>query len=250
MPDHRSGRKSYAKKDKTMSKHKYTVEVLQLKEVHEIPGAWNNEHFKGLLHLLEYEGVEDIPEEELKEMTCLALSDLEKEEAVEKVLEFRLGDRLNKGQRKNLGNEMQDDPLWIEYSDLSFHEELFNAGCMLYWTFPRNFPSPDIARLTFRIKAQKPEGRSNLTTPDAAFLCRILNGGMDEHNIMNRLFDESLEGNAFPESEHILWQFHAGEYKEGEGAIEITLYTSWNWVEDLKGVNTFDSVAWADGQLP
>ncbi|WP_372973752.1 hypothetical protein [Muriicola sp.] len=232
-----------------MATFKYEVEILALREVHEIPGTWDDESFKGLLHHLEYDGVEDIPREELREMASLALSDFEKEEAVEKVLEFRLGERLNKGQRKNLGNEMQEDPLWIEYSDLSFHEELFHVGCMLYWTFPRNFPSPDIAELTFRITALKPEAKNSLINPSASFLCRILNGGMDKYNIMNRLFDESLEGDAFPEADHILWQIRNKGFDEGSRAVTVTVYTSWNWVEDLKGVRNFESVAWTDGQL-
>ncbi len=232
-----------------MAKLKYRVEILSLKEVHEIPGAWDHNQFRGLLSHLEYEGAEDIPEAELKEMASLALSDFEKEEAVEKVLEFRMGEKLNKGQRKNLGNEMQEDPLWIEYSDLSLHEELFHVGCMLYWTFPRNFPSPDIAKLTFRLTAKSPEATGNIKNPTASFLCRVLNGGMDESNIMNRLFDENLEGNRFPEADHILWQFGTDDFDETSRSGTVTVYTSWNWVEDLKGVGEFDAAAWADGQL-
>ncbi|NER11308.1 hypothetical protein SAMN06265375_103337 [Muriicola jejuensis] len=232
-----------------MTKFKYRVEILALKEVHEIPGAWDDKQFRGLLTHLEYEGAEDIPEAELKEMASLALSDFEKEEAVEKVLEFRMGEKLNKGQRKNLGNEMQEDPLWIEYSDLSLHEELFHVGCMLYWTFPRNFPSPDIARLTIRLTAMSPEAMGNLKKLTASFLCRVLNSGMDESNIMNRLFDENLEANRFPEADHILWQFGTDDFDEKSRSVTVTVYTSWNWVEDLKGVNEFDATAWADGQL-
>jgi len=231
-----------------MPGYKYVVEVLQTKEVHEIPEAWGTEEFRGLLLHLEYEGVDEIPVEELKEMACLALSDFEKEEAVEKVLEFRLGDKLNKGQRKNLGNEMQEDPLWVEYSDLSLHEDLFHVGCMLYWTFPRNFPSPDIAKVVIRVTALNNESKANLLKPTASFLCRALKDGMDEYTIMYRLFDEGLEGNAFPEAEHIIWQFETSGYDETSSSTTITLYTSWNWVEDLKGVSKFDSNAYADGQ--
>ncbi len=232
-----------------MGKNRYEVEILALKEIHEIPGAWDDEQFRGLLRHLEYEGVDDIPPEELREMACLALSDLEKEEAVENVLEFRLGERLNKGQRKNLGNEMQEDPLWVEYSDLSLHEELFHVGCMLFWTFPRNFPSPDIAKLSFRITALNPEAKGNLRSPAASFLCRILNSGMDKYNIMNRLFDESLEGDKFPEADHILWQIENEGYDDLSKSTTVTVFTSWNWVEDLKGVRAYESIAWSDGQL-
>jgi hypothetical protein len=232
-----------------MPKYKYKVEILELKEVHDIPGAWGPEQFRALLGHLEYEGVDEIPEEELKDMACLALSDFDKEEAVEKVLECRIGDKLNSGQRKNLGNEMQEDPLWTEYSDLSLHEELFNVGCMLFWTFPRNFPSPDIARLKLKISALTNESRENLKDPKAPFLCRLLKDGMDQYTIMYRLFDENLDGNLFPEADHILWSYNVTETTEGPASVSVTIYTSWNWVEDLKGLQTFDSTAYADGQL-
>lgn len=232
-----------------MPNKKYTVELLQLKTVQEIPGTWNGEQFRGLLHHLEYDGVEEILEDELKDMASMALSDFEKEEAVEKVLEFWLNDKLNKGQRKNLANEMQEDPLWVEYSDLSLHEELFHVGCMLYWTFPRNFPSPDIAKLVLKISSSHPDSIINLNTPTPSFLCRILKDGMDEFTIMNRLFDENLEGNSFPEAEHIIWQMEASAFDKGTNSVTVTLYTSWNWVEDLKGVQEFQSTAYADGQL-
>ncbi|QBA64151.1 hypothetical protein [Muriicola soli] len=229
-----------------MPKTNYSVEILQLKAVQEIPGAWTTHHFRELLKHLEYEGVEEIAENELKEMACMALSDFEKEEAVEKVLEFRLGDKLKSGQRKNLGNEMQEDPLWVEYSDIALHEELFHVGCILFWSFPRNFPAPDIAKVVLKITPANPESKSDLSRPTAALLCRILNDGMDENTIMNRLFDESLEGNAFPEAEHIIWQMEASGYDPESGTVTVTLYTSWNWVEDLKGVQKFESSAYPD----
>lgn len=232
-----------------MAKLKYVVKIIELKEVHEIPGAWTHKDFLGILEHVEYEGAAGIPEDELKDMACLALSDFEIEEAAVKVLEYRLGDKLNKGQRQNLATELQEDKLWEEYSDLALHEELFNVGCILYWAFQRNFPEPDIARLQIHISSGNTESKGNLEQPTAAFLTRILNDGMDEHNIINRLFDDNLMGNSFPEAEHILWNFEASPYDANTHASTFTIYTSWNWVEDLKGVSGYESVAYADGQL-
>lgn len=232
-----------------MAKLKYSVKITELKEVHEIPGAWTHKDFLGILEHVEYAGAGDIPQEELKDMACLALSDFEIEEAAVKVLEYRLGDQLNKGQRQNLATELQEDKLWEEYSDLTLHEELFNVGCILYWAFPRNFPEPDIARLQIQITAANAESKVNLEQLTASFLTRILNGGMDENNIMNRLFDENLTGNSFPEAEHILWKYESTPYDSATQVCTVTIYTSWNWVEDLKGVSDYEAVAYADGQL-
>ena len=88
-----------------MANFKYDVRVQELKEIHEIPGAWKNEDFLDLLHHLEYDDADAVPAEELKEMASLALSDLTAEEAAVNVLELRLKEQLNKGQRQNLASE-------------------------------------------------------------------------------------------------------------------------------------------------
>lgn len=232
-----------------MVKLKYNVKITELKEVHEIPLVWTEEEFRGLLQHVEYDDAQEIPTEELKDMACLALTDFEVEEAAVKVLEYRLADRLNKGQRQNLAIELQEEKIWEEYADLSLHEELFHVSCMLYWAFPKNFREPDIARLKIAITALTQESAHNVAKPTASFLTRVLNDGMDVHNIINRLFDESMAANSFPEAEHIIWQFEALGTKENPSENTITIYTSWNWVEDLKGISEWESTAFTDGQL-
>jgi len=235
--------------DDHMAKYKYSVKLIELKEVHEIPFVWTEDEFRRLLQHVEYDDVQEIPPEELKDMACLALTDFEVEEAAVIVLEFRLGDRLNKGQRQNLAIELQEEKIWEEYADLSLHEELFHVSCMLYWAFPKNFREPDIARLKLTIISLTQESKKNIGEPTAAFLTRALNDGMDVHNIMNRLFDESLEANSFPEADNIIWQFEAHGAIENSNENTITIYTSWNWLEDLKGISEWESTAYADGQL-
>ena len=232
-----------------MAKYKYKVQLLELKEIHEIPLVWTEEEFRGLLQHVEYDDVQAIPAEELKDMACLALTDFEAEEAAVIVLEYRLGERLNKGQRQNLAIELQDEKIWEEYADLSLHEALFHVSCMLHWAFPKNFREPDIAALKLSITPLTQESRQNSEAPTAGFLTRVLNDGMDEHTLINRLFDESLVANSFPEAEDIIWQFEAHGARENSNDNTITIYTSWNWVDDLKGISEWESTAYADGQL-
>ncbi|MEQ8324733.1 MAG: hypothetical protein RIC15_10715 [Vicingaceae bacterium] len=175
----------------------YEVEVLELKEVHEIPDAWNKADFLGLLDKIEYEDALSIPDDELKEMTIMALSDLEPEEAAELVLEVRLGEKLTVGQRKNLAEELKDDRLWEEYAEISFHEELFNAGCMIHWAFPRIYPYPDIVRLQLGITSKNSASKFNLQHPTASFLASLLCDGMNEHNTIFRLFKKMSRGILF-----------------------------------------------------
>lgn len=228
---------------------KYQVHVLEMKEVHEIPNAWTNDDYKNLLNNVEYEDVDSIACEELKEMTAMALSDVALEEAVEQTLLVRLGDKLTKGQRHNLVQELQDERLWEEYSEIDMHEELFNVSTMLYMAYPKKFPEPDIVRITINIKALNTPSAINIKEPKASFLARLLTDGMDDHNIIYRLFDEQLASNSFPEAEHIIWQADINEFDEENQSTTITIHTSWNWVDELKGVKEYESKAYADGQL-
>jgi len=232
-----------------MSSFKYRVEVLELKEIHEMPNAWTNEDFKNLLSHIEYDDVASIPDEELKDMACLALSDFEVDEAAIKVLEYRLGDSLNKGQQQNLAEELKEDRLWEEYSNIKLHEELFNIGCILYWAFPKKFSTPDIVNLKLKVTSLNKESISNLERPNESFLCRILNDGMDSSNIMSRLFGANIKSNSFPEAQHIIWLYEASGFSALDNSNTFSVFISWNWVNKLRGVEMYESTAFSDGQL-
>lgn len=229
--------------------YRYKVEVLEFKEVHEMPTAWTPTDLLNLLNHLEYDDAASIPPEELKEMAAMALSELEPEEAAVKVLELRLGDRLNKGQRQNIADDLKEERLWEEYADISFHKELFNVGCMLNWAFPREFPEPDIVRICQNVKALNQQSSSNLQAATASFIARLLNDGMNEHNTIYRLFDERIDSNSFPEAADIIWEFEAQEYSMEDSSQSFTIYTSLNWVDELKGIISYESAAHSDGQF-
>lgn len=225
---------------------KYNVDLLELKEIHDMPEAWTFDDFFGLLGYIEYDDAASVPQNELKEMVCLALSDFEIEDAAVKILEFRLGEKLNKGQRQNLAEELKEDRLWEEYSDITLHEELFNVACMLYWTFPKDFSTPDMVKLKVRIVSLNKESTNNLIHPTPSFLARILNDGMDNNNIMYRLFGANIKSNSFPESEHIIWKFEESGFSEEDNSNTFIMYTSWNWVRKLKGTEEYESRAFSD----
>lgn len=226
--------------------NQYQVEVELLKEIHELPNAWTNASFKALLDLLEYDGVADIAENEIKDMAILALSELEPEEASEKVLELRLGKLLNEGQRQNLAEELRGDKLWEQYAVISMHEEIFNVACMLHWTYPRKFHEPDIAKVQLKVTDINKQGIAHLKKPTAAFIARILNDGMNEHNTIYRLFKAELASKSFTEAQDIIWQFEGSGFNTEESSNTFTIFTSWNWVDELKGVDEYESAAYGD----
>ena len=227
----------------------YQVDIIELKEVHELPNAWNSESLKALLNHIDYDDADDIPDEELKEMAAMALSELDPDEAAVKVLELRLGERLTKGQRQNLSEELYGERLWEEYSQIQDHEELFNVACMLYWAFPKKFSEPDIVRIKAKVIAKNVPSLKILQKPTASLVARLLNDGMDEHNIIYRLFDEQIAANSFPESEHIIWTLEESGFDTVDNSNTIIIHTSWNWIDELKGVKQYESKAHSDGQL-
>lgn len=222
---------------------------MELKEVHELPGAWTDSDFQNLLRHIEYEDVDSILPEELKDMAAMALSDLEPEEAAASLLELRFGEQLKSGQRQNIAEELKDERLWEEFAEIRFHEELFNVGCMLFWAFPRIFSEPDVVRIQVKVTSLNAASAKNLESPTASFIARFLNDGMDDHNAIYRLFDENIASNSFPEAEHIVWKFEETGYNQADNSNTFTIYTSWNWVDELKGVKSYDSTAFSDGQL-
>ena len=229
-------------------KNEYHVKVIGCKEVHELPGAWDKQNLLDLLEAIEYDDAASIQESDLKEMTAMALTDLEPEEASETLLSLRLGDKLSKGQRQNLFEDFKEDKIWEEYAEIDFHKELFNCACMLRWAFEREFPTPDIVKITLNIEAKNAKSSANLKNPTASFIARLLTDGMDEHNSIKRLFDDQLKARLFPEATSIIWQFSASTFDESTSTVELTIYTSWNWVDELKYVNEFSSAAYTDGE--
>jgi hypothetical protein len=230
-------------------KNKYQVEILEMKEVHELPEAWTNDSLSNFLEHIDYDDIAFIAPEELKEMTAIVLSDLEPDDAIDQTLAYRFGDLLNKGKRQNLIEEVQEDRIWEEYADLSYHKELFNVCCMLYWAFPKKVPEPDIVRISLKVTALNTASEPNIKLLTPSFIARLLNDGMDSHNLIYRLFDEQIASNKFEESTHIIWQVEENGYDPDEHAHTFNVYTAWTWVDELKGVERYESQAFSDGQL-
>lgn len=230
-------------------KNKYQVDLLEMKEVHEIPGAWTKTEFINLLDSIDYEDLESIADEELKDMACMALSDLEVNDASQQILLLRFGEKLNKGQRNNLAEELKDDRIWEEYSDLSFHQELFNVSTMLNWAFPKVFKEPDIVRIKLKVTSLNNPSAVNLKSVTKSFIARLLNDGMDQHNIIYRLFDEQIASDKFDEAEHIIWKIDETGFNAEDQSNTLTIFTAWNWVDELRGVKSYESTAFSDGQM-
>lgn len=225
-------------------KPEFNITVPEFKIIDQLEGAWTTQDYKNLLEIADFEGVNDIPKNELFDYLTMVLQDLEPDESAALVLEYRLGDTLTHGQIENISHDIQKEPLWEEYQDMSLHEELFNITALLYKIYNGKFPKPNAAKIQLDIEPLNKPAKEELNDCSEAFICRVLCDGMDAHSILYRLFDEKIESLLFKEAEHIIWQYNTAQ--KGDTTISITLTTGLYWVDELKYIKSFESNAYND----
>jgi len=224
---------------------KYDVNVVRFMVLKELEGVWLPGDFLALLELMEFSDTADIKADELREMCLMSLQDLEPRDAASLVLQYRLGDKLSKGEISNMSSEMLDEKLWEEDSDMALHEQLFNVGSLLAAAFPAMFPEPDAVRVTLRISAANPAAQQVLSHPlGEAFLVRLLADGMDDGAVLPRLFEEQLAGESFPEAESIVWTIETEAIDDN--AIQADIISSGYWLDSLRNTRSYQSSAYGD----
>lgn len=228
-------------------KFNYQVTPISINTLHELPNDWTLTDYRALLDLTDNDSA-DIPDAEVKEMTFMALSDLEKPEAAQLVLEYLAGEILSKGQIQNAAHEMEDEKLWDEFADVSMHRTFFSTGSLLYQAFNGGFPRPEAMEIKVSVTPKKESDKKALQEMDASFLLRLLAPGLDSHALIQRLFDEQLAGTSFPEAEHIIWQKNLSRANL-DGSFILSLISSKNWFEDFAPAETYACTIWPDAVL-
>lgn len=224
--------------------HSFKVDVLDFETIFEEAGAWQPKDYNALLDALEFGDQTGLGANELREMCLMSLQDQEPEEAAYQVLKHVIGDDLREGQLRNMANEMRDEKLWEEYVDPAFHGRLFTVGGLLYAARPDVFPKPDARRAKLSVIAADPADKAMLSpNPEAAFLVRLIARGMDDHAILNRLFEEQLQGTSFPSASDILWSVRV---ETADDAIEIEIVSSGYWLDPLGQTSAFEATAHPD----
>lgn len=222
----------------------FKVELLKFSTITELPNAWSPKHYKELLEIMDYGDVSEISSEELKETCLILLSENEPEEAVTIILKYIFNDRLNDGQISNLSNEMQDEKIWEEYADLSFHEEFFNATQLLYEAYNGKFPHPEAVQFKFKVNAVKTEDLNIFESQTESAVVRLLANGMPDNALIKRLYNDELVGEEFNEAKNIIWQLKTEE--KDANSITFNLISSSYWFKDLKYVELFEASSHAD----
>ncbi len=217
----------------------FTVEPIKFENMQELPKAWNDQHYRALLDIMEYGDTSDLSPQELKEMCLLSLSDNDPEDAAKLLLEYLFKDRLNAGQIENLSHEMMDEKMWEEYAVISMHEEFFNITQLLYQAYNGKFPHPEAVRFKVSITPKEKHGNSIFEQDTEASLIRILVNGMPENTLINRLFSKQIETGEFADAKDIIWQYKK-EVAEAN-ALVFEIISSEYWFRDFKYAEVYDT---------
>ena len=226
----------------------FDVSVKGLKKIQDLPDSWSETDYRSLLRDLEIDGVDDLGGSDLYDVLLMALQDLGAEQAGELVLAHKLKQRVSRGVRENIVQDLlEGQRAWEENSNLYLHADIFAASVLLYAAFPAAYPKPDMMRLDLRLWATGSTGKNLLAEPpEAAFVARMLADGMSEKSILERLFGKQLAGRSFPEAEGIIWRAEFGEHSADGTETILTVYSSRHWLQAMAEVDDFPSSAYDD----
>lgn len=181
---------------------KSTVSISDLKSIDKIEGYWTDKDYIYLLEEFDFPDAANSKPEELWEMLQMAISDFEPDEAAKVVLNYKLGNRLTKGQIENISHEMQSDKLAEEYPDISFHYALFNINQLLHDAYNGKFPHTEAITFTIELNIKA----DHEIKVNEEIVLKSLAAGLNNHNLILRLFDKQLKGEVkFKEAENIIW---------------------------------------------
>ena len=199
---------------------KYLVKINDVKSTDELEGAWKNDDFKELLARFEFPNTEQIKPTELKDYLFMAISEYEPGEAAAILLDYKLSDILAEGQIDNLSHEMLRVKVSENYTDIFLHQDLFNINQLLYEAYNGKFPQARVNIVQFEIT----DGHNAPVEITKETALKALSQGLSENNLLNRLFNDQLEGRApFPEAEGIVWDLQ----HKGNTGYSITISEKW-----------------------
>ncbi len=223
----------------------FTVNIKSFKKIASIQQAWSGEDYKALLVLMGFEdGLDATPSSELEEMCLMSLSDFEPNEAAHFVLTYLFPDDFTEGKLEQLSHEMPEERFWEEFSDSHYHHDFFNAYGLLRRAFNGTFAEPTGVQFSVAITAEKPEHFSVFAEEPKAPLVRLLASGMDQAEILNRLYADQISGDRFAEADGLLWNVE--QVSQTDLEVCYTLTSSAFWFGGLEDTDGFEGETHAD----
>ena len=224
----------------------FKVEILSLMKISEIENAWMADDYKKLLSMMDIgeDELGGMSESELKEMCLMSLNDFEHHESAEFVLKHMFKDEITEGKIDQMSHQMIEAKLWEEHADAAYHMKLFNAYGLLRKAYNGIFKEPTGVKFTIKITANNKDSFEIFDSSLHAVIVRLIANGLDETAILNRLYEEQINGKNFPDAKNILWILKENSITEKERQYEIT--SSELWFGELEEGMIFEAKAHAD----
>ena len=221
----------------------YRVAVNGFEELADLEGSWNSDDYIAVLTALDVDGAAQIAPSELRDMTLLALQDLDPPEAAAALLNYRLGTRLTEGQIKNYSIESQHERLWEQSADLDVHQPMFAIASLLNSVNSMVFPTPDALRVSLSVQCDDaPKLAVFSNDMDRALLVRMLSAGMNDSAILIRLFGEQIAAGEVADADSIIWRVNVDASEKTTLRLGITSSAYW-----LKALQETESFEWDSG---
>lgn len=223
---------------------KFTVQIDSFHKINKIKNAWSNEDYHALMTIMDFDdNLEQMDTTELREMCMMSLNDLEPDEAAKVVL-TRLFPDESQGKIEQLSHDMPDDRLWEEYSDCLYHERLFSAYALLREAFNGVFAQPTGVELTLTVTGQDSEDMLIFDQSPYSAIVRLFASGQSDDALINRLYEEQIQGQQFPEAPGIVWQLK--QIADNGLTRQFSLVSSYFWLKNFQQLDNFKAVSHAD----
>ena len=203
----------------------------------EIPGTWQLTDYRSIMSAAGFTDGDTISEAETREMTLMALADLDPAEAATVLLSYRLGDDLNDGQIDQISHDMQNDKIFEEYPEIGLHRHLFDANQLLRLAYNGKFPNGQAVLAEATIQLTGPEAPEQLT---AGLVLRALAPALSDRSLIKRLYGTELtDPTPFEAADNILWELTTTPTGV-PGTFAVRLISSEYWLHDLADSGEFE----------
>jgi hypothetical protein len=185
----------------------YNVSIHSITEVHSLEGIWNDASLTALLALADADDFADLKGDDLLEMTLMVLQDMGNQKAGELILEAVFGNQMRPGVRQNLVDDLQQDEPWSDFADVLQQRGIFITVVLLHKAFPNHYGTPVAQILRASVQAKAPAGLTAMESASQAWLLRLLACGMDDSNIVQRIYADDLKAGSFNSAAGLLWDY-------------------------------------------
>lgn len=227
----------------------FTVDILSFEKISKVENVWKADDYKALLSMMDIAEDElgDVSESDLKEMCLMSLNDFEHHESAKFLLMHIFKDEITEGKIDQLSHQMIENKLWEEHADAAYHWSFFNAYGLLREAYNGIFKEPTGVKFSVKITAKTDELFDIFDSSLHAVIVRLLSSGLSDASILNRLYEEQISGDMFPDANNILWKLE--EISTTENIRQYEIISSELWFGELEEGMRFDSTTHADREV-